>query len=67
MRDVRTKKKITRKQLAADVGCTYSMIQQIESGGKKPSLDLAKRIAKRLGKSVDSLFLDQNKDAKRGT
>ena len=60
MQEARKAKGLTRKQLATIVGCSESMIVKIERGEKSPSMDMAGRISKALGKTVDKLFFAQN-------
>lgn len=57
MKDARTQKGLTKRELAEAVGCSESMIAKIEAGIKCPSIKLAGKLSKRLGKSVDSLFI----------
>ena len=56
MKEARLKQRISRKELAFTVGCSYSMICKIEIGVKTPSLPMANRIARALGTTVDALF-----------
>ena len=60
MQEARKAKGLTRKQLATIVGCSASMIVKIERGEKSPSMDMAGRISKALGQTVDKLFFAQN-------
>ena len=59
MQETRKAKGWTRKKLAAIVGCSESMIVKIERGEKNPSMEMAGRISKALGKSVNKLFFAQ--------
>ena len=56
MKKERIKQRYSRRQLAELVGCSPSMLVQIESGTREPSLKMARKIASILGKSVDFLF-----------
>jgi len=47
--------KITQEALAVSVGCTVKTIKNIENEHTKPGIELASRIAKRLGFSLDQL------------
>ena len=66
MKESRQKKGMSRKELAAAVGCSESMITKVELGVKTPSMSLAGKISKVLGKSVDSLFLRKNQTNSAG-
>ena len=56
IREVRRKKGLRQSDLAKKVGIFQSEISEIETGERKPSVYLAKRIAKALGVSLDELF-----------
>ena len=56
IREVRRKKGLRQSDLAKKVGIFQSEISEIETGERKPSVYLAKRIAKALGVSIDELF-----------
>jgi len=47
---------IKSKQLAAEINVSQSFMSQIVTGQRNPRLEIAIRIANRLGKSVDELF-----------
>ena len=53
----RMKLGISQTQLAAKVGVSARHIAFIESEDRKPSFDVAARIAGVLGKTVDEIFL----------
>ena len=57
MKEARKKKGLSQEALAREVGCSSSMIAKIEQGKKTPSMAMAEKIAQRLGKSVDFLFV----------
>jgi putative transcriptional regulator len=57
IREVRKKKGLKQVDLARIVGVFQSEISEIECGRRKPSIYLAKKIAKALGVSLDDLFL----------
>ena len=52
----RKKKGLTQEELAEIVGVSQSMINHIEKGRKKPSLDIAVALADEVGVTVDSLI-----------
>ena len=56
LREVRIKKGLRQSDLAKRVGVFQSEISEIETGERKPSVYLAKRIARALGVSLDELF-----------
>lgn len=47
---------LTQKDLANAVGVSRQTIVSIEKGGGNPSLDLCKKICKKLNKTLDELF-----------
>ena len=51
-----TEKQINQAELGERVGVTEAMISYIIRGVKKPSLEVAKRIADTLGVTVDTLI-----------
>lgn len=57
MREFRKKKGMKQLALAKKVGIFQSEISEIETGNRKPSIYLAQKIAKVLGRSVDEIFL----------
>jgi len=62
MASLRIKCNLTQKQLAEKVLCSQNYISAIESGDKEPSLQVARRIAKALCTTVDSLFKEMADD-----
>ena len=52
----RKNKGMTQEELAVKVGVSQTMINYIESGKKKPSLEIALTIAKEFNTTVDSLL-----------
>lgn len=48
VREVRTTKKVTQKQLAEAAGCTVSFVSLVERNGRCPSLDTIESFAKAL-------------------
>lgn len=53
-------KNMTQAQLGDNVGVTESMISHMLRGFKKPSLEVAKRIADTLGVTLDELVKGGN-------
>jgi transcriptional regulator with XRE-family HTH domain len=58
--DLRRKRGITSRELAADVQVTSSLISQIEHGKTSPSLDTLRRIAKALRVPLTYLLLEDD-------
>ena len=56
IREFRKKKGLRQTDLARLVGIFQSELSEIERGIRKPSVYLAKKIAKALGVSLDDLF-----------
>ena len=52
----RKKKGLTQEELADKAGVSQSMINHIEKGRKKPSLDIAIAIAREFNTTVDALI-----------
>lgn len=52
----RKKKGMTQEELADRVGVSQTMINYIESGKKKPSLEIALTIAREFNTTVDALM-----------
>ncbi|MEM0171815.1 MAG: helix-turn-helix transcriptional regulator [Conexivisphaerales archaeon] len=57
IREIRIRKSLRQADLARMIGVFQSEISEIETGKRKPSVCLTKRIAKALGVSLDDLFL----------
>ena len=49
LRNKRLEKQLTQAQLAETVGADATMISKIEVGDRRPSVELAKKIAEALG------------------
>jgi putative transcriptional regulator len=56
IRELRKKKRLKQADLAEKVGIFQSELSEIETGVRKPSVYLAKRIARALGVSLDEIF-----------
>lgn len=54
--DLRAKKRLTQRQLALAVGVDQRTISHIEKGIRKPSINLAIRLAKEFDISLDELL-----------
>ena len=57
---------MTQQQLADKAGVTRQTIVAIEKGNYSPSLELAFRIARVFGKSIEEVFQYDDKAIKRG-
>lgn len=53
---MRVERGLTQEELADNIGITRQTIIAIEKGGYVPSLELAFRIAREFGKSVEDVF-----------
>ena len=58
---LRAEEDITQEQLAHDVGVTRVTINCLERGEYLPSLELALLIARRFGRSVEEVFIVEEK------
>ena len=56
LRQLRRAREMSQAALGRRVGLKTTMISQIESGDRKPSLDKAGEIATALGVSIEELF-----------
>ncbi|PEQ96487.1 transcriptional regulator [Bacillus cereus] len=54
--ELRKEKLISQEKLAEQVGLSRTYISEIENNKKQPNVKLAIKIAKALGKSVESIF-----------
>jgi len=59
----RVEKGLSQQELADMVEVTRQTIGLIESGTYNPTLNLCSRIARALGKTLDQLFWEENRDA----
>ena len=57
IREFRARFNLTQEQLGQLVGARRETISFIEKGNYNPSLQLAHRIAKQLGSTIDELFI----------
>lgn len=55
IKSTREARGLSRIELAARVGCSYSHLYNLETGRKRAKPELLARIARELGKSVDDL------------
>jgi len=56
LKEIRLKKGITQVELAKHVGISQQTISHYETGRAKPSLDVAVKLAKALGVSVEEIY-----------
>ncbi len=56
LKEVRTSNELSQESLAESVGVTRQTIISIEKGSYQPSVGLALKLAKKLNKSVESIF-----------
>lgn len=54
--ELRQRKGFTQLQLAKKIGVTRQIISHYETGRAKPSLDVAVKLAKALGVSVEEIY-----------
>ena len=59
LRAIRQKQKLSQKELAKATGFTAASISRYETGNRKMSVDVAKRLSKALNTSWASLFEEQ--------
>lgn len=59
LRRIRQEHKLSQKELALVTGLTAASISRYETGGRRMSVDVAKRISKALNVNWVSLFADQ--------
>lgn len=59
LKEQREKKHISQNELASAVGVTQRHIAFIESGDRKPSMELAFKIARKLECSIEDIFLPE--------
>ncbi len=62
MKLARIEKGLSQQDLADRVDATRQTIGLIESGGYNPTLNLCVRIARTLGKTLDQLFWEEEKN-----
>lgn len=53
---VRYERELTLKQVAAAAGIAVGYLHDLEFARKRPGLDVARRLAKALGTTVDDIF-----------
>lgn len=60
----RAQKDMTQKDLAAAVGVSRQTINAIEQGEYNPTIKLCRAICRALGKTLDELFWEDDRDEK---
>lgn len=60
LKKLRVELGISGTELAQLVGVSHSMIYMIENGKKKPSIILANKISKVLGKNIEEIFFEND-------
>jgi transcriptional regulator with XRE-family HTH domain len=68
LRTIRRRQKLSQRELAEATGLTAASISRYETGGRKMSVDVAKRLSKALNTNWISFFDEQmtTKDAQGG-
>ncbi|UNX53721.1 helix-turn-helix transcriptional regulator [Georgenia sp. TF02-10] len=61
----RTERRLTQAELAAQVRVSRQTIIAVEQGSYAPSVYLALRIARALGATVEDLFIEDGREARR--
>mgnify|MGYP000844868305 CR=1 FL=1 len=62
IKKARIEKKLTQEQLAEIVGITSIHLKQLESGRRKPSIDVLYSLSRTLNFSIDSIFFPERSD-----
>jgi len=65
LKEIRLNKRITQVELAKRVGIRQQTISHYETGRAKPSLDVAVKLAKVLGVSVEEIYEAWRKEIKK--
>jgi transcriptional regulator with XRE-family HTH domain len=60
----RLEKNLTQERLAEIINITPVHIKQLESGSRKPSIDVLYRISRTLNMSIDEIFFPEKADCK---
>lgn len=64
IKNARLEKKLTQEQLAEMAGITPVHLKQLESGRRKPSVDVLYTLSRTLNISVDSIFFPERSDGR---
>ena len=64
LKAARAERDMTQKDLAAAVGVSRQTINAIEKGEYNPTIKLCRAICRTLGKSLDELFWEDERDRK---
>ncbi|BDZ67614.1 helix-turn-helix transcriptional regulator [Methanobacterium ferruginis] len=65
LKSARAARDMSQKQLADAVGVTRQTVNAIENGNYNPSINLCINICKVLGKTLDEIFWEADKDAEK--
>ncbi|WP_313563581.1 helix-turn-helix transcriptional regulator [Ruminiclostridium cellobioparum] len=58
LKELRSGKDLTQKQVAEPIGITASYLGMIENGVRIPNLEIAKAIADFFGKNIEDIFFN---------
>lgn len=62
IRNARLEKKLTQEQLAELAGITSIHLKQLESGRRRPSINVLYKLARMLNISIDAVFFPERAD-----
>lgn len=65
LKDIRAKKELTQQEVANAANVDVTMISKIELGERRPSVEVAKKIASVLGFNWTRFFEDECEDCER--
>ena len=65
LKDIRAKKELTQQEVANAANVDVTMISKIELGERRPSVEVAKKIASVLGFNWTRFFDDECEDCER--
>lgn len=67
LKDIRAKKELTQREVANAANVDVTMISKIELGERRPSVEVAKKIASVLGFDWTRFYEDEDEITKTGT
>jgi len=67
LKDIRAKKELTQQEVANAVNVDVTMISKIELGERRPSVEVAKKIASVMGFNWTRFYEDEDEITKTGT